>query len=220
VVGAAGSEPWSLPSPPLPAFISSGASDWRGRTGRDITPRSAKVRGLLAYLALAPAGSAPRAKLAGVLWGESMAAMASVRQAVKEIRGATAGLEVFTADHRSLSLDLKRVWVDVLTFDDLVEQAPDIAQIQAACARGLLEDETIRAEGFEDWLVVEQTRCRQHLVDVLERRLAGALGRSARDLGVGYAEALLLLDPVHEQAYRALMRCHADGSDVAGAIRC
>jgi hypothetical protein len=96
-----------------------------------------------------------------------MSAMASLRQAVKEIRNATVGLEVFAADHHSLRLDLERVWVDVLAFDDLVEQAADVAQIQAACARGLLEDETIRAEGFEDWLVVEQTRCRQHQVRVL-----------------------------------------------------
>jgi DNA-binding SARP family transcriptional activator len=187
--------------------------------GREITPRGAKARGLLAYVALSPAGTAPRAKLAGLLWGDSMSAMASLRQAVKEIRNATVGLEVFAADHHSLRLDLERVWVDVLAFDDLVEQAADVAQIQAACARGLLEDETIRAEGFEDWLVVEQTRCRQHQVRVLENRLAHALGRAARDLAVGYAEALLVLDPVHEQAHRGLMRCHADAGDVAGAIR-
>jgi DNA-binding SARP family transcriptional activator/TolB-like protein len=187
--------------------------------GRDVTPRSAKARGLLAYIALSPAGTAPRAKVAGLLWGDSLTAMASLRQAVKEIRSATVGLEVFAADHHSLRLDLERVWVDVLAFDDLVEQAADIAQIQAACARGLLEDETIRAEGFEDWMVVEQTRCRQHLAHVLENRLARALGRPARDLAVGYAEALLILDPVHEQAHRALMRCHADAGDVAGAIR-
>jgi DNA-binding SARP family transcriptional activator/TolB-like protein len=187
--------------------------------GRDVTPRSAKARGLLAYVALAPAGTAPRAKLAALLWGDSLTAMASLRQAVKEIRNATLGLEVFAADHHSLRLDLERVWVDVFAFDEVVEQAHDLAEIQAACARGLLEDETIRAEGFEDWLVVEQTRCRQHLVHVLEDRLARALGRAARDLAVGYAEALLVLDPVHEQAHRALMRCHADAGDIAGAIR-
>jgi DNA-binding SARP family transcriptional activator/TolB-like protein len=187
--------------------------------GRDITPRSAKARALLAYVALSPAGSAPRAKLAGLLWGDSLTAFASLRQAVKEIRNATVGLEVFAADHHSLRLDLERLWVDVLAFDELVEQAADITPIQAACARGLLEDETIRAEGFEDWLVVEQTRCRQHLVHVLEDRLARALSGAARDLAIGYAEALLVLDPVHEQAYRALMRCHADAGDIAGAIR-
>jgi DNA-binding SARP family transcriptional activator len=187
--------------------------------GRDVTPRSAKARGLLAYVALSPAGTAPRAKLGALLWGDSLAAMASLRQAVKEIRDATVGLEVFAADHHSLRLDLERVWVDVLAFDEVVERAHDLAQIRAACARGLLEDETIRAEGFEDWLVVEQTRCRQHLVHVVEDRLARALGRAARDLAVGYAEALLVLDPVHEQAHRALMRCHADAGDIAGAIR-
>jgi tetratricopeptide (TPR) repeat protein len=150
-----------------------------------------------------------------------MAAMASLRQAVKEIRNATAGagLEVFAANHQSLRLDLERVWVDVLAFDDLVEQVADVAHVQAACARGLLEDETIRAEGFEDWLAVEQTRCRQQMQDVLERRLAAALARPAPDLAIDYAEALLVLDPVHEQAYRALMRCHADAGDVPGAIR-
>jgi DNA-binding SARP family transcriptional activator len=156
-----------------------------------------------------------------MLWGESMAAMASLRQAVKEIRNATAaaGLEVFTANQHSLQLNLERVWVDVLEFEDLVEGAADVAQIQAACARGLLEDETIRAEGFEDWLAVEQTRCHQHLRHVLENCLDRALGGSARALAVGYAEALLVLDQVHEQAHRALMRCHADAGDVAGAIR-
>jgi DNA-binding SARP family transcriptional activator len=187
--------------------------------GREITPRSAKARGLLAYVALSPAGTAPRPKLASLLWGDSMTAMASLRQAVKEVRNATVGLEMFAADHHSLRLDLERVWVDVLPFDDLVERAADVAQIQAACARGLLEDETIRAAGFEDWLVVEETRCRQHLAHVLEDRLARALGHAARNLAVGYAEALLVLDPVHEQAHRALMRCHADAGDVAGAIR-
>lgn len=187
--------------------------------GRDITPRGAKARALLAYVALAPAGAAPRAKVASLLWGDSLTAFASLRQAVKQIRNATAGLEVFTADHLSLRLNLELLWVDVLAFDELVERAADVAQIQAACARGLLEDETIRAEGFEDWLVVEQTRCRQHLAHVLEDRLARALRGAARDLAIGYAEALLVLDPVHEGAHRALMRCHADAGDVAGAIR-
>ena len=173
----------------------------------------------MAYVALSPAGTAPRAKLGALLWGDSLAAMASLRQAVKEIRDATVGLEVFAADHHSLRLDLERVWVDVLAFDEVVERAGGLSPIWAACARGLFEDETIRAEGFEDWLVVEQTRCRQHLVHVVEDRLARALGRAARDLAVGYAEALLVLDPVHEQAHRALMRCHADAGDIAGAIR-
>ncbi|MCC2662815.1 MAG: transcriptional activator protein [Geminicoccaceae bacterium] len=189
--------------------------------GRDVTPRSSKARGLLAYLALSPEGAAPRAKVASLLWGESMAAMASLRQAVKEIRNRTAeaGLDVFAADHRSLRLDLEQVLVDVLAFDELVESAAGPEHIQATCARGLLEDESIRAEGFEDWLVVEQTRCRQHLAQVLEVRLTRALSRSAHELARSYAECLLVLDPVHEQAHRALMRCHADAGDLAGAIR-
>ena len=187
--------------------------------GRNVTPRSAKARGLLAYVALSPAGSAPRAKLASLLWGESMTAMASLRQAVKEIRNATAGLEVFAADHHSLRLDLERVWVDVLAFEDLVEQAADVAQIQAACRAGCSRTRRSAPQASRTGWWSSRRAAASTSRTCLENGLARALGRAARDLAVGYAEALLVLDPVHEEAHRALMRCHADAGDVAGAIR-
>lgn len=190
--------------------------------GRDVTPRGAKARGLLAYLALSPEGTAPRAKVAALLWGESLTAMVSLRQAVKEIREAFARGDpaLFFADHRTLRLDLKRVWVDALAFHDLVERPANLGDARPRCTRGLLEDETIRAAAFQDWLLVEQTRCRQLLVRVLEDRLDSASSEGEREATRECAEFLLALEPAHEGAYRALMRCHGDAGDVAGAIRC
>jgi DNA-binding SARP family transcriptional activator len=56
--------------------------------GTSSSQLSAKALGLLAYLALEP-GPHTREELAGLLWGESTdaEARASLRQAVKQVRG-------------------------------------------------------------------------------------------------------------------------------------
>ena len=61
--------------------------------GTDVTPRARKTRGMIAYLALAPGGSATRERLAGLLWSDRQEEQArgSLRQSVTELRAAFSG---------------------------------------------------------------------------------------------------------------------------------
>ena len=194
-----------------------------GADGGDATPASAKVRALLAVLALSPDGSCDRGRLAGLLWSESADAKTSLRQCVKELRAtlARAGLTLLGADPRGLTLDLSRLWVDALELQRLARQGvgADPELLAGLYAGDLLADVAVRDPSFQGWLAVERPRLQRMAGDTLEAVLEDALDRGDADRTERAARALLALEPAHEEAHRALIRHHGLRGDVLGAIR-
>ena len=191
--------------------------------GLDVTPKGAKSRAMLAYLALSPKGCADRAKVADLLWSERADPKASLRQVLKETRRllAKSGLNILFAARQSLCLDLRTVWVDALEAERLARRAdPDELEDLASIYVGdLLDDLPIVDAAFDEWRTIEQTRRRDAVCRALDQALrAGQRNRSA-DWIIKIARVLLEIDPTREEAHRVLMRTFAEQGDFPAAVR-
>ena len=191
--------------------------------GRDMTPKSAKSRALLAYIALSPGGVSQRSRVSELLWSEAADAKASLRQCLKEVRATFLpfGLSVLFADVQRLVLDLRSVWVDALEVDRLARSRnpADLEAMVSLYGGDLLENVDIRDPPFEDWRIVERNRLRRKVCEALEAALSRGPDGCDADWMERIATSLLALDPASEEAHRTIIRRHAVRGDVAAAIR-
>ena len=106
------------------------------------------------------------------------------------------------ADRHAVALAADGVEVDVLTFEALLRQGtPEADEEALALFRGdLLDGLSVRDPDFGEWLQVERARLRALAEEAAGRRLAEG--------GAAAARKLLWLDPLREDAVRALMRHH------------
>jgi TolB-like protein/Flp pilus assembly protein TadD len=183
-----------------------------------------KDRALLAYLAVAPGDSHSRERLAGLLWSERADHQArdSLKQALLRLRRSLGGDGgVLGGDRRSVALDRGAIDVDVRTFERLVRDNSIDALAQATSVyRGdLLDGIVVHDPAFEDWLLIERQRLRQLFERALSRLMAQALAVDDRERAADAARRLLSLDPLSEEAYRTLMRVHADEGQTAQALK-
>ena len=182
-----------------------------------------KDRALLAYLAVAPGDQHSRERLASLLWSErgDHQARDSLKQALMRLRRSLGAGGVLRADRRSIALDRVGIDVDVRTFERLVRDDTIEALAEAARVyRGdLLEGLVVHDPAFEDWLLIERQRLRQLFERALSRLMAQALAAGERERAAEAARRLLSLDPLSEEAYRTLMRVHADEGQTAQALK-
>jgi DNA-binding SARP family transcriptional activator len=184
-----------------------------------------KDRALLALLALAPGTAQPRERLAELLWGERGDSQArdSLKHALARVRAALDrdGVGPLEADRHAVRLDSRAVVVDVAEFErQLTEGSPEALETALAHYRGdLLDGVAVRDPAFEDWLRVERARLRGHAEEAAAGLMARALAEGADDQAAAAARRLLALDPLREDACRALMRHHAGRGEAARALR-
>jgi DNA-binding SARP family transcriptional activator len=198
-----------------------GEFEARDGTGLPLPVRAKKNRALLAALALAPACSMPRARIANLLWSDRNEAQAqsSLRQALVALRKDFAAIDPspLSADRDRLALDAKQVEIDATAFERLAA-SEDIAALRDAASlyRGnLLSDIHVRDPAFDEWLGLERARLAGCARRVLEKLCALATG-AERTL---FAEQLLALDPLREASHRILMQVHCEAGDKALAVR-
>ena len=180
------------------------------RDGRVIAPGpTARQQQLLTYLILhSKDGAISRQRVAGALWPESTEPQArtNLRRELHHVREHWPELDrLIDANSGTLA------WRG----DD------DVSAFERAVERGLAGDRVALAEAARtykgdvlpdvagDWIEVERTRLRQkvraallQLIDVLERE--GALVDA-----IAHAEQLTRIDALCEDAWCALIRCHA-----------
>jgi len=114
--------------------------------------------------------------------------------------------------------------LDVIEFENLIAQAKDLtdnpvtqrAALEAAVA---LYHGDLLPSGYDDWIIPERERLRQAFSEALESLVWLAEEQRDYSAAIHYANHLLRHDPLHEPAYRLLMRCHALNGDRAGALR-
>jgi len=191
--------------------------------GRTVAIVSRKARALLAYLLLSDHAEESRERVVGLLWSETPEekARASLRQVIHELREAfaEAGFAHFTAARSAIALDRSHCTVDIATIVEAAESG--------TIDRRLLDAERITdtlLESFEDvdpafriWLLAKRQALIERLTRLIEAQLRAAhLAPLERERA---AQALMQLDPTHEEACRCLMRVRADRGDVAGALR-
>ncbi|WP_395827934.1 BTAD domain-containing putative transcriptional regulator [Archangium violaceum] len=179
-----------------------------------LPPLQKRTAAVLAYLALE--GPTPKYRLAGLLWPDSGedTARNNMRQLLRRLRTTTGTDLVLGTETISLS-------EEVVT--DAVElQAHVLAsryEEALALGGGLLGNMDFDdCPDFEAWL----SQAREQL-ETLRRRAAGAASDACEQKGdlthaLSFAQRLLALDPLAEEAYRRLMRLHYLAGDRAAAL--
>jgi DNA-binding SARP family transcriptional activator/tetratricopeptide (TPR) repeat protein len=202
--------------------------------------RSAKVRALLAYLAVEAGRPHRRVALATLLWGEYAEhdANHSLRQALANLRSLLAPLSsstlTITGQEVELHLEPGQVWVDLHAFDaSLVAADPRHASaLQRPDPAGLLAQAMMLYRGpflagltlpdspeFEEWRLLHQEQRHHAALLALERLVSHHLAQGQTGDAAHYARQQLTLEPWSEGAHQSLMLALALEGQRGAALR-
>jgi len=191
--------------------------------GQEIRIKSRKSRAVLAFLALNEHQHETRERLVGLFWSESEEhkARASLRQTLRELRQALAeaGYDGLQTEKLAIEIDPKRVEVDLWTVIHEAERHrahPLLLNALRAAESLLAGFEDIDPE-FRGWLMAKRQTFQDRLLRGLETGLVSD-STEPRERKL-LAEAIINLDPTHEEACRILMQARAEEGDISGALR-
>ncbi|HWM93379.1 MAG TPA: BTAD domain-containing putative transcriptional regulator [Thermoanaerobaculia bacterium] len=194
--------------------------------GRAVTGfESQKVRGLLAYLAMARGVPQGRERLAALFWPEHEpnSARSSLRQALYNLRStlalspADSGWQPIVSTHQTVAfspvLDAR---VDALAFEDALRRAEDgtaphlLTQAVRLYHGDFLSGCPVRASAeLEDWTREQRERLREGAIQALRTLITHHRERGDHRLAIQLAQRLLALDPLAEEAHRQLMSLYS-----------
>jgi DNA-binding SARP family transcriptional activator len=183
------------------------------RAGVSVTESlSSKGQAILYYLAVTSRPQ-PRSSLASLLWGDmpDAAARTNLRKALANLREMVG--DYLDLDRQMVTFNLDRpYWVDVTDFmANVGPSSPplDVERLQKAVDlyRGdFLTGYYVRnALDFETWMLAEQARLRELVIQALQTLAAHYAERDELAKGIGYIRRLLNLEPWREEAHRQLM---------------
>ena len=189
-----------------------------------------RLQTLLAYVLLHSPAHIPRQQITFALWPESTdeQAQTNLRTLLHRLRAALPG------NDPCLQFDRHHVWwrhngayrLDVADFDAALDAAAAAERIgNPPAARHALEAAADLYEGdllptcYDDWITPIRERLSQAAIRATERLTI--LLEEAQDYATAatYAQRLLRTDPLHEAAYRHLMRLHAINGNRTGVVR-
>lgn len=197
--------------------------DLRLGNGDRIELGSRKAQAIFAFVALSGTAIESRERVAGVFWSESDGdhARGSLRQCLKQLRDNLEAVRPGIIDIGRQDIRIRREVVDV----DLEQVASDLTRgvLPSALTLGLANPDRIMA-GFEDldrefasWLTVCRQQWRKIFIGNLERLLHDPT--SGEKIAAEAAQALLDIDPTHEEAYRLLILQQALRGNIAAALK-
>ncbi|POF27929.1 BTAD domain-containing putative transcriptional regulator [Roseibium marinum] len=195
----------------------------QGAKNTGYSVRNRKSCGLLSYLALNRNHRETRERLVGLLWSDrpEKQARASLRQSLKQLRqffeelhyeGFDTGHVNVTLDPHTVSTDLSRV-VDLLGRNVVSEPLLQLSNLPERILYGF---ETLD-QSFAAWLHVVRQNWNTVIVTEL-RRIIGDVHLPGETVQAA-AEALLRIDPTHEEAHRSTIRFHANNGNTAAALK-
>ena len=191
--------------------------------GRDVKIKSRKSRAVLAFLALSESRQETRERLVGLFWSESeeQKARGSLRQTLRELRQALLDVGYLGLQTEKLAIELepKNLEVDLWSIIHAAEQQrahPLVLNTPRVAETVLAGLEDIDPE-FRVWLLAKRQTFHDRLIRGLESGLVGT-GADPQNKKL-LAEAIINLDPTHEDACRCLMQARAEEGDVAGGLR-
>jgi len=183
---------------------------------------SAKATALLVHLAVTGTAQS-RSALAGLLWSDlpEETARANLRLALTKLRRALP--EQLLVTRQSVALDpALPVWVDVVEVARLVAARAEGEELWAGarlCRGELLAGFEVQgAELFDEWVLGRRAAARADQLALLERAVEDARERRDTAAGVEVARRMLELEPLHEEAHRALMWFLATGGQRGAAL--
>jgi DNA-binding SARP family transcriptional activator len=183
---------------------------------------SAKATALLVHLAVTGTAQS-RSALAGLLWSDlpEETARANLRLALTKLRRVLP--EQLLVTRQSVALDPTRpVWVDAVEVAQLAAAGPEGEELLAGarlCRGELLAGFEVQgAELFDEWVLARRAAARSDQLALLERAVQDARERRDTAAGVEVARRMLELEPLHEEAHRALMWFLATGGQRSAAL--
>lgn len=187
------------------------------RAGAPVSmPRSRKVRGLLAYLALSP-HPVSRSRLCDLLWDVPNDPRGELRWCLSKLRGLLDNERVVTADDQ-VGLDLSDAKVDVLDIERAARTGfhnippTELGQLCDRFAGDVLEGVEIDGNPeFAGWLAAQRNRYRTLHVDMLSTLVSGV----ASDETFRRLEAWLQIAPFDTRAHEIMLEALAK----AGRLR-
>ena len=191
--------------------------------GHEIRIKSLKLRAILGYIALSEQLLETRERLVGLLWSESgeSQARAVLRQVIRELREifAEAGSDGLRISKHEIGFERGAVDVDVWA----VLRAAEAAEVHPLLLqRPHLADDLLAGledldPSFRGWLLAKRHTLSDRLLRALEQGIARNLDEPNKKARL--AEAILNLDPTHEDACRHLMHANAISGRTAQALR-
>ncbi|MBI1397847.1 MAG: AAA family ATPase [Betaproteobacteria bacterium] len=180
-----------------------------------------KSRGLLTYLALTHPDAQPRHRLATLLWPDVSDTLSrtNLRQALSTIRREVG--DILDADKESVGLRDGAVHTDIGEFEALARSSSteDLERALALYRGHLLDGFQSDTPAFDQWLSTERERLHQSVMVSGTRALAGREAAGQIEGAVLLANRMVALDPLREDAHRALMRLYARQGRSAQAMR-
>ncbi len=189
-----------------------------------------RMQSLLAFLVLHSGTPQSRTHLAFLLWPDSTEEQAhtNLRHLVYRLRHAIPDASSYLHIHKqTLHWQPTVTWtLDVAEFEaalanaDRAEQTGDQTTIRLALEEAVkLYTGDLLPGAYEEWLLPERERLRQHYLRALERLVLAFEKEHLYQEAIAAAHQLLRSDPLHEATYRHLMRLYADSGDRAAALR-
>ena len=190
--------------------------------GAPLRVHSARLKALLAYLALEAERVHTREALAALFWPDEpdQVAKQNLRQALYQLRqllGEPTELFVLiTRDTVQFNAGSDHA-LDVSTFLQHLKQArlKEAAELYQA---ELLAQLTSDSDSFEEWLTLRREQLHILALDVVHRLTEQALDRGDNAQAQRYARRQLALEPWREQSHRQLMLALARSGDRSAAL--
>jgi DNA-binding SARP family transcriptional activator len=182
--------------------------------GQPVTLRGRKAWGLLAYLALRPAG-ASRTHLAGLLFADAEDPLAALRWNLRELRRGL-GDEVLRGDPLTLPRDvLAGVDIDVVAHGQWRE-ALALPGLGGELLEGLAFS---GSPSFEVWLDGQRRHAASLTTALLREAALARLAEGAAADAIALARRLVALEPLDENFQVLLVRCLGAAGDGIAAAR-
>ncbi|PWT82819.1 MAG: hypothetical protein C5B57_08040 [Blastocatellia bacterium] len=184
-------------------------------------PPNARQQQLIAFLVLhARSGPIQRQRVSGSLWPESsdVQALTNLRRELHHLREGWPKLDrLIDAGSRTLAWRDSAAVVDLMAFEAAANRGleGDRASLQEAA---VLYKGDLLPDCAGEWIEADRERLRQRARQVLARLVENLEQDRAFGEAIEHAHQLLRLDPLDEQAWCALMRCHARRGERATAL--
>ena len=194
---------------------------------------SRKADALFVYLACNPR-PLPRETLATLFWPnhDQTRALANLSVILTSLRKQLG--DYLLADRHTITINTDVIWqLDVAEFENAIETAKKrqqqgkisrtvAAQLQTAVSHykgDFLAGFNVRGvPEFEAWVLLEQERLRQHMLDALADLIDFHQRRGQIAEGIQMCQQLLALDPLREETHRQLMLLYAQDNQRSAAL--
>jgi len=189
-----------------------------------------KVQSLLVYLVLHPEVPQSRQTLSYLFWPESSESQArtNLRQTLHQLKQRFPNAEEFIRieaktlqwnEQAAMSLDVAEFQAQLKTASIAEQRNNPSTQIQCLQQAVDVYRGVLCPGCYEDWIVQERDRFHQEIIGALEKLISLLDARQDYDAAIRYGQKLLAIDPLHESAYRSLMKAYAAKGDRSSAVQ-